>query len=75
MSALRILIQELARGGGITTYRTLMRRHGDEYDLNDFAHAVHRARKKGIVATGKRGAPIVAAGACPCCGQALRREQ
>lgn len=72
MSALRILIHELARGGGKTTYATLLRRHGDDYGLDDFAHAVYRARKAGIVVNDAgRGKPIVATGDCPCCGRKL----
>ena len=72
MSALKILIRELIRGGGRTTYDTLMRRHGDDYRLDDFVHAVHRARKAGIVVDDAgRGKPIIAKGDCPCCGRKL----
>lgn len=76
MSALKILIHELARGGGQTTYATLMKRHGDDYGLDDFAHAVWRARRRGIVVDdGGKGKPIIARGDCPCCGRRLSKEE
>ena len=71
MSAFQILIRELARHGTIT-YAELLRRHGHTYDASHFGHAVHKARKLGLATKDKgRGTPIVATGACPCCGRKL----
>lgn len=71
MSAFQILISELAQRSTIT-YADLLRRHGKRYDYTDFTHAVWKARKLGLVTNDKgRGKPIVATGACPCCGRKL----
>lgn len=72
-SAFAVLMRELAQHHSVT-YAHLMRRHGARFDLVNFASAVHKARRMGIVLDdpGKHK-PIVAVGACPCCGRKLGR--
>jgi hypothetical protein len=72
MTAYRLLLHELARSGGRTTYAALQRRYGTLFDANSFAVAVYKARQRGVVVDdGGRGKPIVAVGCCPCCGRKL----
>lgn len=73
MSAFQILLHDLVAHGGVTTYKLLMRRYGDQgYDYYAFTAAVHKARRLQLVtkAPGKNK-PIVAVGVCPCCGRTL----
>jgi len=70
MTAYQILIHELATRGRVT-YAELCQRH-PEYERNNYVAAVYKARKRGLVVTeGRKGAVIVAIGACPCCGRTL----
>lgn len=72
-SAYAVLIRELAQHGR-TTYPQLLRRH-PQFNRDNFAAAVHKARKNGIALDDPgKGKPIVAVGACPCCGRSLRKE-
>lgn len=69
-SAFAMLLRELAAHGSVT-YQQLMRRH-PQFGRDNFAAAVFKARKLGIALDNPgRGKPIVAAGACPCCGRKL----
>lgn len=70
MTAYQILLHELAAHGRVT-YAELVTRH-PEYDQYNYVAAVYKARKRGLVVIeGRKGAVIVAVGACPCCGQPL----
>lgn len=70
MTAYQILMHELATHGR-TTYQELCDRY-PEYDANNYAAAVYKARKLGIVRReGRRRVVIIATGACPCCGRQL----
>ena len=72
-SAFATLMRELAAHGSVT-YAQLMRQHGDRFDRVNFASAVHKARRMGIVLDDPgKNKPIVAAGACPCCGRPLKK--
>lgn len=69
-SAFAILLRELAAHGSVT-YTQLLRRH-PQFNRDNFAAAVYKARRAGIAVDNPgRGKPIVAAGACPCCGRKL----
>lgn len=69
-SAFAILLRELAAHGRVT-YADLMQRH-PQFDRDNFASAVHKARRLGIALDDPgKGKPIVAAGTCPCCGRKL----
>lgn len=73
-SAYAILIRELAAHGRVT-YQQLMRRH-PQFNRDNFAAAVHKARRLGIALDdGGKGKPIVAVGDCPCCGQRLGKGE
>lgn len=72
MTAFTILIHELARHGQVT-YAQLLRRH-PSWRFGNFAAAVYKARKRGIVKKERgRGTPIVVCGECPCCGRPLAK--
>jgi hypothetical protein len=70
-----IILQELVRHGGSITYEALLEKYEARgYNFQGFIEATGKLKQEGIVTKQrKHGAPIVATGACPCCGQDLDR--
>lgn len=69
------LMHELAAHGE-TTYDALLARYDDpmQYSYDGFVHAVHKARRLGLVRREGRST-IIASGCCPTCGRALGEER
>ena len=66
----QILLRELAQHGKVT-YHELLTRYPD-HDYVGFTQAALRLEQRGVLTRPEHhGGPLVAVGACPCCGRRL----